>query len=377
LLEGRLYLPQKWFENEYRERFKNCKIPVGTTFKTKNEIALEMIAKMDAKRGFQAKWVGADSAFGGDQKFLDSIPERYYYFAEIKKNQHVFLSPGTHIPEYSGKGRRDLKVKADTDSINVEMVANDPATPWRTVFLGEGSKGPIISREKCLRVYENRNGLPGREIWLYIRELSDGSLKYSISNAPADIRIEVLRKQALRRWPIEQCFEECKGDLGMDHYEGRSWVGWHRHLLLVFIGHLFLLTIRKTFLHPDPKDTGTENNPGSSDNVPEQGDFNSCNRTSGNDIPPDAELETEREQLLAIIAKVEMPISVSGKPVLTMQQARDIVFAALKGDTDSIVKELKRIRYLIKKAVSAQKSHRKTKIFELKERVAMLEQQAA
>jgi hypothetical protein len=88
-------------------------------------------------------------------------------------------------------------------------------------------------------------------------------------------------------------------------------------------------------------------------------------------------METERGQLLAIIAKVEIPISVSGKPVLTLPQARDIVFAALKGDSDSIVTELNRIRYLIKKAVTAQKSHRKTKITELKERVALLEQKAA
>ncbi|MDR0475439.1 MAG: IS701 family transposase [Treponema sp.] len=375
LLEGRLYLPQKWFEAEYRERFENCKIPSGTAFKTKNEIAMEMIEKMDAKQNFQAGWVGADSAFGSDYEFLDSIPERYYYFADVKKNQHVFLSPGTRIPEYSGKGRRDLKEKADTDPIKVEMIAADPATSWRTVFLGEGSKGPIISREKCLRVYESRNGLPGREIWLYIRELSDGGLKYSISNAPADIRVEELRKQALRRWPIEQCFEECKRDLGMDHFEGRSWAGWHRHLLLVFIGHLFLLTIRKTFLHPDP--TGTEKKPGICDNVPEQEDFSSCDGASSNTISPDVNMETERGQLLAIIVMVEMPLPVSGKPILTLPQARDIVFAALKGDTDSIVKELKRIRYLIKKAVSAQKSHRKTKIAELKERVAMLEQQAA
>jgi hypothetical protein len=179
LLEGRLYLPQKWFTPEYSERFKNCKIPAGTTFKTKNEIAMEMIAKMDAKPGFQAKWVNADAAFGSDHEFLDSIPERYYYFAEVKKNQHVFLSLGTHIPEYSGKGRRDLKEKADTAPVKVEAIASDPATPWRTVLLGEGSKGPIISKEKCLRVYESRNGLPGCEIWLYIRELSDGSLKFT------------------------------------------------------------------------------------------------------------------------------------------------------------------------------------------------------
>lgn len=379
LMEGRLYLPQKWFGDEYRGRFKKCKIPAGTTFKTKNEIAMEMIAKLDAKRDFQAKWVGADSAFGSDYEFLDSIPERYYYFADVKRNQQVFLSPGTHTPEYSGKGRRDLRKKADSVPVTVEVIASDPATPWRTVFLGEGSKGPIISREKCLRVYESRGGLPNCEIWLYIRELSDGSLKYAISNAPADIPVEVLRKQALRRWPIEQCFEECKRDLGMDHYEGRSWVGWHRFMLLVFIGHLFLLTIRKTFLHPGPEDPGTEKEPGlcDSDIPSEQEGSLSCNGSANSSMSPDVDMETARGQLLDIIAKVELPPSVAGKPVLTLPQARDIVFAALKGDSASIVEELKRIRYLIKKAVSAQKSHRKTKIAELKERLTMLEQQAA
>ena len=154
--------------------------------------------------------------------FLGAIPERYLYFAEVKKNQQVFRAAGTHTPAYSGKGRRDLKGKPDSAPVQVEKVASDPETPWRTVCLGEGSEGPIISREKCLRLYESRDGLPGREIWLYIRELSDGSLKYSISNAPAGTAMEELRKQTLRRWSIEQRFEECKRDLGMDHYEGRS-----------------------------------------------------------------------------------------------------------------------------------------------------------
>jgi len=365
LLEGRLYLPQKWFEAEYSERYKTCKIPSSTVFMTKNEIAIEMIKKLNAKQGFQAKWVGADASFGSDYEFLDLISEHYYYFADVKKNHQVFLSSKTHVPEYSGKGRRDLKEKADSEPVKVEEIANDPATPWQIAFIGEGSKGPIISREKCLRVYESRNGLPCNEIWLYIRELSDGGLKYSISNAPADIPREELRKQALRRWPIEQSFEECKRDLGMDHFEGRSWVGWHRHLLLVLIGHLFLLTIRKTFLHPSPTTKDSEDKSDlSNDAVQDE-----CN--------PGIGMDTELGQLLEIIEKVEMPPSASGKPVLTLPQARDIVFAALSGDKSNIAIALKQIRYLIKKAVSAQKSHRKTKITKLRARIAELEQEAA
>jgi len=371
LLKGALYLPKKWFGDEYSERRKKCKIPGGMEFKTKNELAIDMINSLSNERGFQAKWVGADSAFGCDYGFLDAIPERYWYFADVKKNHQVFLSPVTHVPEYSGKGRRGLEAKPDCAPVRVDRIANDPATPWRTVCLGEGSKGPIISREKALRVYESRDGLPGREIWLYIRELSDGSLKFSISNAPADIPVEELRKQALRRWPIEQSFEECKRDLGMDHYEGRSWVGWHRHILLVFIGHLFLLTIRKAYLHPGPT-SGNDNCRNPDGDTDDNSDDCAPPGTTGA-VSSQIALDTERDQLLAIIAQVETPPSASGKPILTLPQARDVAFAALKGDKDLIVKTLKLILFRIREAVRAQKSHRKKKIKILQKRIEELD----
>ena len=377
LIEGALYLPQKWFDEEYRERYKKCKIPNGTSFKTKNEIAIEMINRVSNERRVQAKWVGADSAFGSDYTFLDAIPECYWYFAEVKKNQQVFLEPSKYTPEYSGKGRRDLKDKPSSAPVQVERIANDPTMPWRTVCLGEGSKGPIIAREKRLRVYESRDGLPGSEIWLYIRELSDGSLKYSISNAPADISVEELRKQALRRWPIEQSFEECKRDLGMDHYEGRSWVGWHRHILLVFIGHLFLLTIRKAYLHPDPTNGNGTDSCCCHDGETRKPSDNNPPSYSLRDESTQIATDTERGQLMSIIAKVEIPPSASGKPILTLPQARDIVSAVLKGDKDIIIKTLKQILFRIRKAVSAQKSHRKTLIEKLRKRVVELEGIAA
>jgi hypothetical protein len=98
-----------------------------------------------------------------------------------------------------------------------------------------------------LRVWDIRENRPNQEIWLYARKYVDGKQKFFISNAAEDTPIEKFRDLALRRWSIEQCFEECKSDLGMDHYEGRSWRGWHRHILLVFIAHLFLLKLRQEF----------------------------------------------------------------------------------------------------------------------------------
>jgi len=95
-----------------------------------------------------------------------------------------------------------------------------------------------------MRVVEYRDGLPGKDLWLVMRRDVDGKLRYAFSNAPADIPKEELKQALTMRWPIEQCFEEGKKYLGMDHYEHRSWPGWHRHMTYVILAQLFLLRLR-------------------------------------------------------------------------------------------------------------------------------------
>jgi SRSO17 transposase len=248
LIDRQLYIPKKWFKDDYAAQRKKCKIPNKLTFKDKNTMAAEMINEVIASGLFQAKWIGADSAFGSDSDFLDAIPAGYYYFADVHKNQHIFdTRPKVFVPEYSGRGAKPKTQQTSFASVEVkDFVAGSPAK-WERVYLGDGAKGPIYANEKCFRVIEVRNKLPGKEVWLYVRQLENGDIIYTLSNAPADIPIGVLRKQALRRWPIEQCFEECKDELGLDHFEGRSWQGFHRHMLLVSLAHMFLLKIRKTF----------------------------------------------------------------------------------------------------------------------------------
>jgi SRSO17 transposase len=80
-----------------------------------------------------------------------------------------------------------------------------------------------------------------------LRKYTDGKIKYAFCNAPADISQEEIDQASLMRWPIEQCFEECKTHLGMDHYEARSWSAWYRHMLYVFIAHLFVIELRLMF----------------------------------------------------------------------------------------------------------------------------------
>ena len=248
LIDRRLYLPEKWLGDEYRQKRVECGIPEDVGFKTKVQLAETMLKDVASSGLFPARWVGVDALYGSSREFLASIPEGLWYFADIRSNTLVFTErPEMVVPEYSGRGRRDLKARPSVAPVCVKRVADDPGVPWNRVVLGEGAKGPILTDEKCRRVTMCDDGSPGETVWLYIRRLDDGSCKFSISNAPPDTPVHAIRGAALMRWPIEQCFLECKNELGLDHCEARSWNAWHRHTLLVLPAHLFLTLLRKKY----------------------------------------------------------------------------------------------------------------------------------
>ena len=248
LIDYELYMPKQWFEVSHAELRKKCGVPSNLTFRTKGEIATEMIQRASDSGLFQAKYVGADSIYGSDVRFLDSLPESLIYFADVKSDQRLFLTrPALVTKPYSGMGRMPSKLFPEFKPCTARDIAEMDDLPWSDTVLAIGAKGPIITKDKIVRVVEVRDKKPGKDIWLYIRRLSDGKLKFALCNAPADATCEYIRKLALMRWTIEQCFYECKEHLGMDHCETRSWIGWRRHMLLCLIAHLFIIKIRTEF----------------------------------------------------------------------------------------------------------------------------------
>jgi len=228
LLEGRLFLPQIWFSPEYESRREACKIPEGTQFATKIQIARELLRQQEERGIFDARWVGCDAFFGVDSSFRDELAAAgKYYLAGIKSTLKVWI------------GKR---------SQTTAELAADPKLRWKHIILAEGAKGPIDAQVARIRVRDNRDDKPGVAQWLILRRFGDGRQKYYFCNAPAQIGERTLWNALVKRWPIEQCFEDGKKHLGMDHYENRSWRGWHRHMLLVSLAMLFLLRLRLRYI---------------------------------------------------------------------------------------------------------------------------------
>ena len=252
LLTSQLYMPKIWFSEEYAERRTDNLVPSDLTFKTKLQIALELIENVAKSNRFQAKWVGCDATFGSDINFLNSLPEDLYYFAHIRSDARVFLEkPKVGLPPYKGRGCRPKKetiLPGQVEAGKVSNIAKFHNIKWTSVVLDEGAKGPIIADVSAFRVYPSRNGLPEESpVWLFLRRSSDGQIKFALSNAPEDIPFKELCKASLMRWPIEQCFQDGKSHLGMGDYEHRSWPAWHRHMLYVFLALSFLFQLRLKF----------------------------------------------------------------------------------------------------------------------------------
>jgi SRSO17 transposase len=260
LIEGRLFMPEKWLEEGYAEQRQACGVPEDLDFKTKPGIGLELLKSAIQRSNLPFSWVAADALYGDSSAFRDGIAAMgKWYFTAIKDNSLIWCSaPKVHIPQWSGHGHHPTQLRlsdARKHPIQVkDLVKKIQKQDWTRAVIKEGSKGPIVCDFAFLRVTESRAGLPAGELWLIIRRnLDDPSeIKYFFSNAPIHIPLAELVRVCGMRWPIESIFEESKGEIGMDHYEMRSWIGWHHHILLVSLAHHFLVRLRIQFQEQAP-----------------------------------------------------------------------------------------------------------------------------
>lgn len=233
LLNGRLYMPECWFEAEHSARRNSCRVPKDLEFKTKPQIATDILNEVHASELFNFKWVTIDASFGNNGPFLASLPAGILYLADIPGTRKVWLkeSPGNTKLEQQG-------------CTVATLLAKPGLLHWEHFKVCEGEKGPVVADFARIRVYVAEERILENERWLLLCNRADGSIKYSLSNAPMDVSVEEMVRVSRYRWPVERSFQEGKGELGMDHYEQRSWPAWHRHMLFVCLAQLFLTRTR-------------------------------------------------------------------------------------------------------------------------------------
>ena len=227
LLDRELYLPQVWADDG--ERRREAGVPEEVAFRTKPQLAQEMLERA-MEGGVTFSWVTGDEVYGNSRNlrlWLEGagIP----HVLAIKCNEKLW--------SLTDKGPR--QVRADQLTSGVEE------SGWIRLSAGNGAKGPRVY--DWARVVIRPLTEPGKGYWLLARRsiAQPEELAYYVCFGPANTTLEDLVRVAGTWWTIEECFEEAKGQVGLDQYEVRKWDGWYRHITLAMLAHAYLAVIRQ------------------------------------------------------------------------------------------------------------------------------------
>ena len=254
-VSARLYLPKTWTDDEARCRMAH--VPANTPFQTKGRIALDLV---DEAGDVSPRAVIADAGYGDQPPFLDGLELRKMPYVvgiasnvEFRQSSLVNADPGdgARVP-YQGQGR-PRKAPALKDRI-APLAAReilDARRTWHKVAWRDGLKGPLV--KECARVRVYRTGQRGAHLesegWLIGERplpARGGDHKQYFAWGFDEASLEDIVELAHVRWTIERFYQDAKGELGLDDYEGRLWNGLHRHVALVMLAHSFL-TLRQSY----------------------------------------------------------------------------------------------------------------------------------
>lgn len=281
VLASDLYLPRAWLND--RAACREAGVPEELTFREKWRIALDLV-KAALGNGVRFSWLTFDEGYGGVREFLQELQKLgQRYVAEVPKDTYGWLSEPPVLQRGSWRGhdqkRRYPRLsKKSLPACPVEnLLRHSPVlreVPWENYYIKDTDKGPLVWRAKAHRFHLQMpvegaaHGvvLPSPELWLIVAQNPlTGETKYFLSNAAAGVPLEQLLKVAFARWHIERCFQDQKGELGLDHFECRRYVAVQRHLLITATSHLFLTTIKRQWemrgekrTHDEPVGSGRQ-----------------------------------------------------------------------------------------------------------------------
>jgi SRSO17 transposase len=272
----RLYLPEIWASDT--ERRNVAKVPAKVTFQTKQEIALAQIRAAVAD-GVPKGVLLADAGYGNTSSFRDALTELGLTYVVGVQGNIVVWPPGTEpaVPAWSGRGRKPTRLRRggdDAPTVQVRELAEQlPATSWAAVSWREGVAETLSSRFAAVRVRpaqgDARRSKPRVEHWLLIEwpENEAKPTNFWLSTMAEETSVTDLVYHAKQRWLIERDYQELKQELGLGHYEGRGWPGFHHHAALCVAAYGFLVAERAAF--PPSGDSRTRDS--ETPSVPETG----------------------------------------------------------------------------------------------------------
>jgi SRSO17 transposase len=251
LIDDDLFLPESWSND--RPRCREAGIPDEVVYRPKSDIALALHQRA-TDNGVQFEWLTFDEWYGSKPEFLRTLDRRGQQFVgEVHKHFSAWIeAPAVTTRSYRrggrGRGRKTPRLVAGSPPPrHAEDLLRDPALrdqSWQRWRVKDGKKGPMIWEVKHALIHvKDERGLPAATPWQLVvaRNVEHpNEIKYFVGNAPPETSVSTLLLVAFSRWRIERCFEDQKGEIGLDHYEGRRWLGLKRHLALSAVSYLFL-----------------------------------------------------------------------------------------------------------------------------------------
>jgi SRSO17 transposase len=255
-LDFALYLPEQWLEEARRQK---AGIPKDVTFQPKWALALALIDRALAWE-VPSGVIVADAGYGSTTEFRTGLTKRKLLFVVGIQNATTVWVDSGHLeaPPAGRRGRPRHKPLEVGAPISVFEISQGWAQEsWQRITWREGTKGPMTSRFAAIRVLPSHSYQHGGSkediLWLLAEwpEAEAAPTKFWLANLPGDTSLLSLVRLAKIRWWIEQGYQQLKDELGMDHYEGRSWQGWHHHVTMTMLAFGFLtleaLWLKKNF----------------------------------------------------------------------------------------------------------------------------------
>jgi len=244
-LDFALYLPEEWLEPERR---REAGIPEDVTFQTKWTLALALIDRA-REWGIPEGVISADAGYGNSSEFRAGLAARNLSFSVgIQATTGVWTDEGNLTPpRRTSRGRPRLRPDVGMPASVGALSRSWPQESWQRVTWREGTKGAMTSRFAAARVLPShgyQHSTAKEETCWLLAEWPEGEeapTKFWLANLPAEIALLSLVRFAKIRWWIEQGYQQLKDELGLDHYEGRSWQGWHHHVTLTMLAFGYLV----------------------------------------------------------------------------------------------------------------------------------------